>query len=95
MGLSSTKDERTALIALYDKTGGANWNDKTNWKTDQSLSKWYGVTTNIYGQVIELVLLHNRLSGRIPVELAQLSNLECLLLSGNELSGRIPVELAS
>ena len=92
--MSSTKDERTALIALYDKTGGADWNDKTNWKTNQSLSKWYGVTTNIYGQVISLVLLNNKLSGPIPVELARLHNLEYLLLDGNELSGPIPVELA-
>ena len=92
--MSSTKDERTALIALYDATGGTNWKNKTNWKTNRSISKWYGVTTNICGQVIGLMLLHNELSGSIPVELAQLSNLEYLLLDGNKLSGPIPVELA-
>ena len=92
--MSSTKDERTALIALYDKTGGIDWNNKTNWKTNRSISEWFGVTTNIYGQVISLVLLNNKLSGPIPVELAQLSNLEYLVLDGNELSGPIPVELA-
>ena len=94
MDLSSTKDERTALIALYDTTGGTNWNNKANWKTNRSISEWYGVTTNSYGQVVGLVLLNNKLSGPIPVELAQLHNLEYLVLDGNELSGPIPVELA-
>ena len=88
------KDERTALIALYDTTGGTNWNEKRNWKTNRSVSEWYGVETNSYGQVIGLALLYNKLSGPIPVELAQLSNLKYLMLDGNELSGPIPVELA-
>ena len=92
--MSSTKDERTALIALYDKTGGTNWIRKTNWKTNLSVSKWFGVKTNTYGQVVGLALFRNKLSGPIPVELAQLHNLEYLLLSRNELSGPIPVELA-
>ena len=92
--MSSTKDERTALIALYDQTGGTNWNNKTNWRTKQPISEWYGVTTNTDGQVIGLMLIHNELSGSIPVELAQLSNLEYLLLDGNKLSGPIPVELS-
>ena len=92
--MSSTKDERTALIALYDKTGGTDWNNKTNWKTNRSISKWFGVETNTAGQVIGLWLIHNELSGKIPGELAQLSNLEYLVLDGNELSGPIPVELA-
>lgn len=93
--MSSTQDERAALIALYDATGGDNWKNKTNWKTNQPLSEWFGVTTNNgNGQVIGLVLLRNKLSGPIPAKLAQLNSLKYLLLDGNELSGPIPVELA-
>ena len=84
---STKKDERTALIALYDKTGGTNWKNKKNWKSHQPLDKWDGVSTGIYGQVIGLVLSGNKLSGPIPVELARLSSLEVLLLPGNELWG--------
>ena len=92
--MSSTQDERTVLVALYDATGGTNWNNKTNWKTNQPFSEWYGVTTNADGQVIGLMLIRNELSGSIPVELAQLSSLKYLVLDDNKLSGSIPVELA-
>ena len=92
--MNSAKDERTALIALYDQTGGTNWNNEANWGTKYPISEWYGVTTNTDGQVTGLMLIHNELSGSIPVELSQLSNLEYLLLEGNKLSGPIPVELA-
>ena len=37
--MSSEKDERAILIALYDATDGANWNNNTNWKTDNPLSE--------------------------------------------------------
>ncbi len=85
--------DRAALIALYDATNGGNWQSNTNWKTDKPLSEWYGVSTNESGQVIRLWLFSNGLSGQIPVELGQLTNLETLALGSNELSGQIPVEL--
>ena len=38
----SIESDREALIALYDSTGGDNWNNNTNWKSDKSLGEWYG-----------------------------------------------------
>ena len=85
--------DRAALIALYDATNGENWGNNTNWKTDKPLGEWYGVSTNDSGQVIELSLYYNGLSGQIPPELGQLQNLTVLGLYNNKLSGQIPAEL--
>ena len=88
--------DRAVLGAFYDATGGANWNNNTNWKTDRPLSEWHGVRTDDDGRVIDLVLRVNNLSGAIPRELGSLTNLRFLALSSNpNLSGSIPSELGS
>ena len=88
-------EDRAALIALYLSTDGDNWGDNTNWLSDARLGEWYGVTTNAYGNVKELYLENNRLSGRIPAELGSLTELEYLDLQRNQLSGEIPAELSN
>lgn len=70
--------ERAALEALYEATGGADWVNGTNWKTDAPLGQWYGVSTDDRGRVIELELGNNGLVGSIPPELADLVHLERL-----------------
>ena len=85
----------TALVALYNATGGANWKDNTNWLSNEALSEWHGVTTNSDGRVTRLELNNNQLTGPIPAELGNLANLEFLNLSENELTGEIPVELGN
>ena len=54
------------LVEFYDATGGANWVDSTNWKTEAPLGEWFGVTTDTSGRVQQLDLRNNRLSGSIP-----------------------------
>ena len=85
--------DRTALVALYNATGGANWANNINWLTDAPLGRWHGVRTDNTGRVTGLHLDWNRLSGKIPAELGNLTNLESLSLSVNQLSGEIPGEL--
>ena len=85
--------DRAALEALYDATGGATWTDNTNWKTTEPLSEWHGVTTDSDGRVTELILTNNQLTGTIPAELGDLTNLLQLRLDGNQLTGTIPAEL--
>ena len=87
--------QREALVALYNATGGPNWTNNTNWLTDNDISTWYGVTV-FNGQVTRLVLSENSLSGNLPSELGNLTNLEDLSLRGNhQLSGSIPTELGN
>ena len=83
------------LEALYEVTGGINWNESTNWLTDAPLGDWYGVDTDASGRVVRLHLDDNGLSGSIPNELANLANLERLHLIRNELVGPIPSEIGN
>ena len=85
--------DREVLEALYHATGGAAWSDYTNWLSAAPLSEWYGVGTDESGRVTRLSLYSNGLSGGIPPELGQLTNLQELWLGDNELSGEIPPEL--
>ena len=86
--------DRAALVALYNATGGANWKNNTNWLSDAPISQWHGIFTNpTNGRITGIVLSNNQLTGGIPTELGNLSNLEYLGLSSNQLTGPMPPEL--
>ncbi len=87
--------DREVLEILYEVTGGARWTRNANWLSDRPLGEWHGVTTSGEGRVVELNLFGNNVTGRIPAELAHLSDLAYLNLSWNSLAGPIPPELAS
>ncbi len=85
--------DRAALVALYNATGGADWTNNTNWLSNEALSEWHRVETDEDGRVTALRLVANGLSGEIPAELENLTNLQVLSFSINTLSGEIPAEL--
>ena len=87
--------DRAVLATLYEATDGDNWKDNTNWLSDKPLREWFGVIADINGRVIFLNLSANQLSGSIPPELGNLSNLTFLDLYENQLSGAIPSELGN
>ena len=80
-------DEREALLALYQATGGENWEDSDKWNTDEPVGTWHGVTVDSEGRVIELDLAANGLSGEVPPSLVEnLPSLRRLYLNDNTLS---------
>ena len=91
----SAASDRDALIALYNATDGANWEHNDNWLSDAPVSEWFGVETDASGRVIRLFLGGNELSGPIPTELGDLTNLGYLALSNNQLTEPIPPELGN
>ena len=86
---------RAALIALYEVTDGANWKTNYIWLSDEPIHKWSGVAVDHRGRIWRLDLSNNELTGEIPSELGNLSNLQDLLLDENQLTGEIPSELGN
>ena len=87
--------DRAALVALYNATDGANWLNNGNWLSNAPMGEWHGVTTDSDGRVARLDIERNQLTGEIPEELGNLSNLVHLRLYNNQLTGEIPAELGS
>ena len=87
--------DRAALMALYEATGGPDWNFSRNWLTDAPLREWYGVGINSYGRVRSIQLTNNNLTGSLPPELSRLTKMFFLSLYNNEITGPIPPELGN
>jgi Leucine-rich repeat (LRR) protein len=87
--------DRAALEELYEATDGPNWKNRDNWLTEAPLADWHGVRTDDEGRVTQLRLRENGLSGRLPVEIADLRHLTWLDLAGNGLEGSIPPEIGN
>lgn len=91
-----------ALKAIYQNTDGDNWNKNEGWeivnasKPPQNcdLSALYGVQINEDGRVIEINLYNNNLTGRLPAQIGDLSELKALYLTSQNLNGSIPFEIA-
>lgn len=86
--------ECEALVALYNSTNGPGWTNHTNWLVTNTPSDWYGVIVE-GGHVTRLSLFNNLLTGSIPAELGNLSNLQRLYFNNNQLTDSIPPELGS
>ena len=99
-------DERAALIALYNSTDGDNWTNNSGWKEPPldadgfampgMENTWFGVTTGSGNTTVtQINLRNNQLTGSIPPEIGNLSNLQALSLHRNQVSGDIPAELGN
>ena len=95
ISLPSIEDQRSALAAFYAATDGDNWNNNYGWLTGLPLEQWHGVITDEQGNINELQLPVNNLSGPIPAEIGRLVYLESLHLWGNQLTGELPNELGN
>ena len=96
------KQDRAALMALYNSLGGDQWLNNTNWGSDRPLSEWYGVYVNERGRVDILALENNHLRGTIPEEIGNLSELRFLHMwsyngdpNANIIEGTIPPSIGN
>lgn len=90
-----------ALMDLFYATGGPNWKYKNlkdinstsgGWidadpDIPEDVSDWFGVITDLNGNIVGISLNNNNLSGSLPVGVENLINLENLSLNRNNLSG--------
>ncbi|MEO6686623.1 MAG: leucine-rich repeat domain-containing protein [Dyadobacter sp.] len=90
----SLEADRTALVKLYNATNGPQWTNSTNWNTPGSPCGWWGITCE-GSRVTEINLTNNNLSGTIPIENGEFTELKYLGLAVNKLSGTIPSELST
>jgi len=84
--------ECEALVTIYENTNGPSWLNTDGWLTSTTPCEWFGITC-INGTISRLQLSENGLTGTIPTELANLSQLEFLQLRNNQLSGSIPPQI--
>ena len=89
--------DQAALWALHQATNGASWSNSGNWGAaagdlPSATNAWHGVTLGgTPMRVTVLSLPNNGLRGRIPAQLAELTKLTDLDLSGNQqLRGSVP-----
>ena len=82
--------DRVALEALYRAMDGDDWDDNTNWLSEEPLGDWYGVDTDRNGRVKYLELQDNNLAGEIPAEIGLLDTLFSFALRDATVTGPIP-----
>jgi Leucine-rich repeat (LRR) protein len=84
-----------ALVALFNATDGANWNNNTGW-LQGNVDSWFGVTRVqvVSGErrVQRMNLEGNGLNGTIPAEMGNLTQMRHLEIGRNNISGEIPIE---
>lgn len=87
--------ERTALIAIYNSTNGANWTNSTNWLGGTGTEcTWFGVQcggSNTF--VSKLILPNNNLTGVLPTDVNQFGSMDELNLAQNHITGALLPEL--
>mmetsp|Transcript_37835 Transcript_37835/g.61831 ORF Transcript_37835/g.61831 Transcript_37835/m.61831 type:complete len:298 (+) Transcript_37835:488-1381(+) len=90
--------ERYALAVFYYQNGGCigDWITRSNWLGDADhCGNWHGIVCDLKKRVIEVNLSKNYVTGKIPIEFAQLLELSTLDLSNNAMVGTVPAEALS
>lgn len=83
------------LTGLYRTTDGENWRRSDGWGEGVVLETWHGVRADSLGRATALDLTDNRLEGRVPGSLGELTRLTELRIGGNALTGPLPLALAT
>ncbi|MCY3555860.1 MAG: Ig-like domain-containing protein [Gemmatimonadetes bacterium] len=88
-----TDTDREILVTLYNEMDGENWTESQHWLSDRPIGEWFGIETDSNGQVRSISLPGNMISGELPYELGEFTELEMLDLSSNLLTGPLPPTL--
>lgn len=93
-----SRQEREALVALYEATNGTGWTHRVGWLgPPRTECSWHGVECELRAgattSVTRLDLSENNLVGTVPGAVERLSLLEALYLFGNRLDGKLPEPL--
>ncbi len=91
--LDLTLEEHEAYVVLqefYQAMNGPNWNANAGWEESCDPCSWFGVTCNVDGEVTQLNLVANNLTGVLPATLSSITSLLHLNLSNNFISGPVP-----
>ena len=80
------------LLGLHDTLVGSS--TSLNWSEDTLMTLWNGVTV-VSNRVTSLNITPFYLSGTIPAELGDLTELKSIWLGFNDLTGSIPTELGN
>ena len=99
-----SEQDSLALVSLYHTTHGDYWKDNSNWLDsplfplfqpgEGDATSWYGIKVTHSG-VREMDLRHNQLTGWMPPEIGDLSNLKGFDLYSNRLTGSIPEKIGN
>jgi len=83
---------RFTLAVTYLANGGSalEWTNRHNWMTVQDVCDWYGVTCDPAGEITEVDLSSNGLTGDIHLAWNLLDECGSLFFSDNYLTGPIP-----
>ncbi|XP_047340913.1 leucine-rich repeat receptor-like serine/threonine-protein kinase RGI4 [Impatiens glandulifera] len=92
----SVNPQGEALLS-WKQTLNGSIDSLSNWdSTHQTPCKWFGISCNYAGEVIEINLRDIDLLGNVPSNLSSFSSsLTKLILTGTNLTGLIPPEIAS
>ena len=104
-----SKADQRCVLAFYEKMQGDDWTCKDNWRTESSVSSWYGLIWDNYRldrpqpsgtskaatwRLLEVNLAKNNLRGILPSVIGTLGALKILNLSENALEGHLPENLS-
>lgn len=90
-----------ALLDLYNSTNGPLWTDKSGWEdgaagSDCDVCLWYGVTCDGSGNITNINLSNNNLTGTLPSNIGDIgNNIDQLVFYLNNLTGFIPSSITS
>jgi Leucine-rich repeat (LRR) protein len=84
--VSSLRRDSISLRLFYDKTGGPNWTNKTNWiTTPLATGNWQGVTI-ANNRVTAVSLPGNNITGPVPQLFADIAHLTVVNLANNKIN---------